>query len=217
MIKHENECWTAVVLIDCEANSCELVESDPNVEPYTLSQNLRAMLSSLQEDSSFKEQELKRARTEDDVSEYLLSPLRPCARKEQGPIGSAHLASFAAVLDENIRHHDFMLGRRNAQQFLREVLTVQVEDAEKNEVFKIIKMFPNGQSKVPILPLYGSAAEECPSPKWPEHSKAEQEKKTSAFLEILRTRFQAVTTGLLNQDRSGTYRAVYYWPLDVLV
>jgi len=66
--------------------------------------------------------------------------------------GSA-LSSFAGFLSSAYRHHDFMLGRRNCQQFLR----AHFGPAPGATV----------AGSAMIIPLVGSAARDQPQPAWP--------------------------------------------------
>lgn len=73
-------------------------------------------------------------------SRYMLSPMR--ADPTPGSwdtltgdkaIASGSLGAFAGFLSESFRHHDFLLGRRNAENFLRNYFSV----TQSNPLFKL--------------------------------------------------------------------------------
>ncbi|MGQ5701677.1 hypothetical protein ACUJ46_06480 [Sandaracinobacteroides sp. A072] len=69
------------------------------------------------------------AASSDEYSRFMLSPLRARAAPAPGALGdtalgqaaiaSGAMGGFAGFLDRRYRHHDFLLGRRNAENFLR--------------------------------------------------------------------------------------------------
>lgn len=82
-------------------------------------------------------------------------------------LASAPLGYFAGALDEAFRAHDFALGRRNCQHFLRRWFVLD----PANPVFGSVRAEPvlwGDQPKTPIIPLLGSAAQEVPAPHWPQ-------------------------------------------------
>lgn len=72
-------------------------------------------------------------------SRFMLSPMRarrPAKPGEEGEtaLGQAAIASgalqgFSGFLDRRFRHHDFLLGRRNAENFLRNYFALPAENA----------------------------------------------------------------------------------------
>ena len=81
-----------------------------------------------------------------------------------------HLGGF---LDEAFRAHDYQLGRRNCQKFLRDIFSV-------GEGHPFVEAWPPGVAKefcyldeqtwkvyFPVIPLVGTAALEVPAPEWP--------------------------------------------------
>jgi hypothetical protein len=111
-------------------------------------------------------------------SRFLVTPIRSApsgrpgdARRTGGDaIAGAALGAFMGFMCKDFREHDYMLGRRNCQQFLRGSLTLP----ENNTVFK--HAIPPtirdpartlASSEIPLIPLFGSAAIEQPEPQWP--------------------------------------------------
>jgi Patatin-like phospholipase len=83
---------------------------------------LPALASALKEQARFKPDELRKASDDRYYSRFLVSPIRKgnhTAESETYPIACGALGGFSGFLDESFRRHDYLLGRRNAQAFLR--------------------------------------------------------------------------------------------------
>lgn len=90
---------------------------------------------------------------------------------------SSTLGAFGGFLCQSFREHDFQLGRRNCQRFLREHFALP----EGNSLFDgwrnnraMLAQFACAtpdlvaqQRSIPIIPLVGGAALEVPDPQWP--------------------------------------------------
>lgn len=59
---------------------------------------------------------------------------------------------------EKIQLHDFILGRRNCQQYLRDIFVMDMEDMTKNDMFPEFAGYA-GMEEIPITPLVGTAAD----------------------------------------------------------
>ena len=133
---------------------------------------LRALYPALINQARFRISELAPAVDERDYSRYLISPrrriprpLRPKddearASEERFAIACGLLGGFGGFLCESFRAHDFQLGRRNCQLFLAESLTVPAGGVVHGAAAH------NGE--IPLVPLFGSAAEMVPLPRWPQ-------------------------------------------------
>jgi hypothetical protein len=80
------------------------------------------LASTLIEQARFKPDELAKAADEEIFSRFVISPIRPAKENtpaKKYPIASAVLNGFGGFLHESFRRHDYLLGRRNAQAFLR--------------------------------------------------------------------------------------------------
>lgn len=78
--------------------------------------------AALIQQSRFKADELAKALDEKVFTRFLISPERASNGNEESekyPIASGVLGGFGGFIDESFRRHDFLLGRRNAQAFLR--------------------------------------------------------------------------------------------------
>lgn len=87
----------------------------------TLATALPGLFSALINQARFKPEELARAHDGSDFSRFIVSPVRQRADGKPivFPIASGALGGFSGFLHESFRRHDYLLGRRNAQAFLR--------------------------------------------------------------------------------------------------
>jgi len=82
----------------------------------------RLFFKALIEQARFKPDELRLAASEDVFSRYIIAPEREGNGSGQAhdyPIACGVLGAFGGFLHKSFRRHDYLLGRRNAQQFLR--------------------------------------------------------------------------------------------------
>lgn len=132
---------------------------------------LKTLFGSLLTQARFKPDELILANSSRVYSRYLIAPTR---RDREGnmtkyPIASGTLGGFGGFLSEKFRMHDFQLGRRNCQQFLRRYLTIPLDACHKNPVFshytdEQLGQFSfehEGSRHMPVIPLVGSAEQEA--------------------------------------------------------
>jgi hypothetical protein len=83
---------------------------------------LQRLLAALIDQSRFKPDELQLAANDTCFSRFMISPTRignGSAAAKQFPIACGVLSGFGGFLHESFRRHDYLLGRRNAQAFLR--------------------------------------------------------------------------------------------------
>jgi hypothetical protein len=142
--------------------------------------------------SRFKLMDVSLAANADIYSRFMIAPVRvqqPSGRKIRGDaaLASQPLSSFFGYFSEHYRHHDFMLGRLNCQQFLRDWFVLPsthgpgrsgANPALGNSLFAnwpdaaLANPAFRSQSKfVPdhrqIIPLVGTAAQQPESYPWP--------------------------------------------------
>jgi hypothetical protein len=94
----------------------------PSDEDDKLVHILPLLASALIEQARFKPDELDKAANDKIFSRFMISPIRPAGRNpkaEKYPIACGALGGFSGFLHESFRRHDYLLGRRNAQAFLR--------------------------------------------------------------------------------------------------
>lgn len=148
---------------------------------------LPRLLGMLVAQGRFKPSELIAAADEDVFSRYLVSPVRSGATGAKA-IACGLLGGFGGFVAERLREHDYRLGRRNCQQFLREHFAV---DAGNPIVGG------NGRETgrmVPLVPLFKwmdngtevGTAVELPEPEWPHITTAE----VDALVSRLRVRVE---------------------------
>ncbi|WP_363349714.1 patatin [Methylocystis echinoides] len=80
------------------------------------------LFSTLIDQARFKPDELMLAENERVYSRYMIAPERPRNRNPESklyPIACGVLGGFGGFLHRSFRHHDYLLGRRNAQAFFR--------------------------------------------------------------------------------------------------
>ena len=144
----------------------------------------KSLLPALMNQARFKVSDLIAASDPNVYSRYLISPSRPVAEKIP-VLASNQLYAFAGFLDEQFREHDFQLGRRNCQQFLRAHFVLH----PSNPVFGEARD-PSAPPEAtrPIIPLVGTAALEVPErpwPKMPRHRLAELRAALQQRLDLL--------------------------------
>ena len=109
----------AVLLIAPFPNFAATPPQDDN---DLLSNVLQRLLSALVDQARFKPEELQLAANDTCFSRFMISPTRignGSAAAKQFPIACGVLSGFGGFLHESFRRHDYLLGRRNAQAFLR--------------------------------------------------------------------------------------------------
>ena len=128
---------------------------------------LRTLFPSLVNQARFRASELAPAVSDRDFSRFLIAPLRRIPRTSDTPdvplerfaIACGLLGGFGGFLHEEFRAHDFQLGRRNCQHFLRNSFLLPTGN--------VIVGRAHGGGMQPVIPLVGSAADPVPLPKWP--------------------------------------------------
>lgn len=108
----------AVVLVAPFPNY-KLYEDDRTIG--TLASVLPSLAAAVINQARFKPEELAKARDASNFARFIVSPERKNADDSvpQYAIASGALGGFSGFLDESFRRHDYLLGRRNAQAFLR--------------------------------------------------------------------------------------------------
>jgi hypothetical protein len=151
-----------------------LPEGQPKPE---LSAVLRALLPTLMTQARFRASDLAMALDPSNYGRYLIAPQRSerPGKEAKFKIACGALGGFGGFLDRSFRAHDYQLGRRNCQEFLRTTFglpvgTVAVDDSSVQHRFVgTDKALPLTR----IIPLLGSAAQEVALPHWPRMSEAD--------------------------------------------
>lgn len=125
----------------------------------------------------FKPAELALAHCNDIYSRFLVAPSRGDIKPTTHPLAAGGLGAFLGFCHESFRVHDYLLGRRNCQQFLLQHFSLP----DTNPVIKagycdstgaVFQKFANHKTasgEWPIIPLVGDlATHEEQLPKWPK-------------------------------------------------
>jgi hypothetical protein len=119
--RNGNEARRALILIDPFPNfqTLPLHRSDNRIISV-----LPSLLSTLVDQARFKPEELALAADDRVFSRFMIAPTRVPQGADRTlahtlPIASGSLGGFGGFLHESFRRHDYLLGRRNAQAFLR--------------------------------------------------------------------------------------------------
>lgn len=179
------QCDRAVLMIDPLPDDKERADPGMGNAPDMVDA-LFAMFSTLRRQARFNPQEVMLAMHEDVHSRFPISPLRDEKRGAETDLASVGLGGFAGFLHEELRMHDFQLGRRNCQKFLRDHFVVHVEnpivapwvERAKARHKDLVAHHPrlrraNGchaidRDFVQLIPLVGDAGEQVPLRPWPK-------------------------------------------------
>ncbi len=164
---------------DLETLAKARAESDLGI-PSVLS----ALVPALINQARFKTSDLIAASDPDVYSRFLVAPKRqkppPTSedKKHVPPdLACALLYAFGGFLEEQFREHDFQLGRRNCQRFLREHFKLDPE----NPIFATQSTRSIGRMGSAIIPLVGTASAEVAAPIWPKFSEEKLDELRAAI------------------------------------
>jgi hypothetical protein len=204
--RHPSKAFRATLLIDPFPDAVQLV-SDYQPKPGVIDVIL-SMFNALKMQARFKPDELSLALDNQSFSRFLLSPKR---REVDGSITtpalqSAILGAFGGFLSQVFREHDYKLGRRNCEWFLKQHFYL----AADNLIFKgwnpgapYLANRPFGEgstiASLPILPIENMGAEECPLP--PRMS-GQGAVDMNLLRPLIRSRVKRVVKHLLRNDFS---------------
>ena len=172
--KSAERSWGAILLVDTESNKNKIIPTE-KVRQHTLWENVKSTFLAIRSEAKLKDEELCKAHDEHDFSQYIISPVHKYREPNHRQLATEVFYTFGGSLHKKLRHHDFMLGRRNCQNFLQEHFKISVQEAKKNPIFSGINKYVKGSQKsVPIIPILGSARNECVAPRWPILSRQEK-------------------------------------------
>lgn len=179
------QCDRAVLMIDPLPDDEKSADPGMGKAPDMVDA-LLAMFSTLRRQARFNPQEVMLAMHEDVHSRFLVSPFRDEKRGSETDLASVGLGGFAGFLHEELRMHDFQLGRRNCQKFLRDHFVVHVEnpivapwvERARARGRDLVSLHPrvrraNGcyavdRDFVQLVPLVGDAGEPVSPRPWPK-------------------------------------------------
>lgn len=181
-----------------------------------------ALQPALIEQARFKPGELALAADPTVGSRYLIGPRRvddgrekPTEEEKLYPLASGLLGGFGGFVARAFRDHDFQLGRRNCQKFLRDVLSAPPPDPDHaDHAEPIFQHWPEAArtssdfkstthpNEYSIVPLLGSAAKEVPLPKWPSITQQHFDQLQNRIAQ----RFDYLAPALVAQNFKGLLR-----------
>ena len=127
------------------------------------------LLAAMKNQTRFKPDELVTGPEDRYARRLLLAPSRRIAGAcTEHPLAGGAVHGFAGFLDRGFRLHDFRLGRFNAQRFFdRHFRLPQAHPLFAGWTDDQRRAWLDPQGRLPILPLFGSAARPQPMPDWP--------------------------------------------------
>lgn len=212
------EAHRGVVMIDPFPNQASFDEED-KIEDGLI-KVAQQMFGALIDQARFKPEELMLAEQEGVFSRYMIAPSR--SGESDAPDGTPAMASaimggFGGFLHESFRRHDFQLGRRNCQAFLRWHFALPItnrrifdprdrallEEWQVRESDGSISTFRSESGEqvpyVPIVPLVGSAAAPVPGARFPSGSVVDRK----VLKELMRKRVKVVGSALIDGELSA--------------
>ena len=162
-----------------------------------LFKELGAMMGTWKEQSRYDSRDIMLANDEGCFSRFMITAQRPGAGAGGKSIATACAGAFGGFLCRAFRHHDFLLGRRNAQAYLRDKLVLPLE----NPLFTAWRgqataaqlaqwtVMDGGHPSLPIIPLMGACAIDEPLPTYPVDAFNVNDRE---FQDLLSDRIKAV-------------------------
>ena len=165
----------ATILVDPFPNIASN-ESRP-LEEYDVVNSLFGLLGAWKDQARFKPEEIVLAKDETIYSRYAVTPFAggpDLATNGAEAIASGALDGFSGFLSEDYRRHDFLLGRKNCQAFLRTTFALPKNNEKVfTDWSDSLKQTDDPNLSVDdhflIVPLYGSSREEEELLPWPRN------------------------------------------------
>lgn len=191
------EADRAVVMVDPFADQNDRVDDPARGQQPDLINTLTGLMQAWKRQSRFKPVDIALANQDDCYSRFLISPSRnhSVAPGTTDPglgfdIACGSLSGFGGFLHEDFRAHDYLLGRRNCQQFLRQHFCLPVTNKKvfnyDTAPFSSMFVKDNEQDCLAIIPLVGIMTSEEPLPVWPAKSFCDLDALAHAFDSRLR-------------------------------
>ena len=112
----------AIIMVNPFPNDSRKSEEDDNkTDIFSI---LPKLITTLRNQVMFKQEDLLAALSDDDSTRFLIAPIRKAKIKNkrvpvENPIACGALGGFSGFFDKEFRQHDFELGRKNCQDFIR--------------------------------------------------------------------------------------------------
>lgn len=165
VLKHTStEANRAIILVDPFTETPDMGAIPKPGQAIPLLSLLPRLVSMLVQSNRFSSSDSALFLNNSVYSHFLIAPRKKNLTGSEA-LASTSLAAFLGFMAKAFRHHDYMLGRRNCQQFLRDVFALD----KTNPIFtgntSQIGQTPTGE--LPIIPLFASANTVQPDPAWP--------------------------------------------------
>ncbi|MEM6378214.1 MAG: patatin-like phospholipase family protein, partial [Bacteroidota bacterium] len=123
----------AVIMIDPFPNFETVEQEDANIQhPSNVIEVIPNLLGAIRAQAMVKEKEIVRGLS----SDYTRKMIFPKKKDDPFPIACGSLDGFGGFFSREFREHDYRLGRRNCQRFLRKHLSIHLNNAKDHELFK---------------------------------------------------------------------------------
>jgi hypothetical protein len=162
----------ATLLVDPFPDVASTIDQPGRGQRLDLLSAALGLLGAWKEQARFAPVDLALACDENTFSRFLIAPDRG---NKDFALACGALGGFSGFLSERYRHHDYMLGRRNCQEFLRSHFCLPVSN---DPVFRRVNprlkanspwvTTEGGTAYLPVIPLLGELREnEEPLLDWP--------------------------------------------------
>lgn len=164
-------------------------------------------------------------------SRFAIAPSDPdSVQKGKPALQCGSLGAFGGFLCRDFRKHDFLLGRRNCQQFLREHFAVTATNPIIDEALTAARAYeariktqfltgcpspsaalPQGKVWMPLIPLCGKATAEVPLPARATITSAQLDTIVNLIVQRLNAIRPKLAAGELGKLISGTVGILLNW------
>jgi Patatin-like phospholipase len=209
--RNGTEAVRATVLVDPFPNVANTERRD--LSDYDVVNALFGLLSAWKEQSRFKPEDIALAKDENVYSRFAITPYGggPGGNSDgSAAIASGALDGFSGFLSVDYRRHDYLLGRKNCQDFLRTVFSLP----QDNKIFakwsesetltntRDPNLTLNGERL--LIPLYGSSRNEEQLLPWPRNRFSPQsidgaiERRLDAIFDSINANYLSNPEGMEN-------------------
>jgi predicted acylesterase/phospholipase RssA len=171
----------ASILIDPFPDQAGTVDDPSRGQEDAIIPVAMALMGAWKDQARFDPVDLALAADENTYSRFLIGPSRGKSPESNGfALACGALGGFSGFLCQAYRHHDYLLGRRNCQQFLRSHFSLPIDNQSVMSVVNPLLKQPgspwltpgDGPPSLPIIPLMGALAQEEQLPPWPKSAYA---------------------------------------------
>lgn len=180
IIMKEQGC-RALIIIDPFPDQPE-IGANSREEDTGLFKIMGKLIGAMRAQSLFKIEELIAVANKDVFSRFLVAPLRKTdtGHNAERAIACGFFHGFGGFLSRDFREHDYHLGRRNCQQFLKKHFALPDTLVEDNPIFEgtleksyFIADEKNNKKYYPVIPVVKNSSvdeEQGKDNKWPSYS-----------------------------------------------